>query len=81
MDGGAWRSALISRAGKVMLKIQARLQQYMNWELQMYRLDLEKVEETDQIVNILWIIEKARNSRKMSTSASLTPLKPLCGLQ
>ena len=57
MDRGAWQSALILRADKVMLKIlQARLQQYMNWELQMYKLDLEKAEETDQTANILWII-------------------------
>ena len=35
----------------------------------------------DQIANIHWIIEKARNSRKMSTSASLTVLRPLCGSQ
>ena len=31
----------------------------------------------DQIANILWIIEKQENSRKASTSASLTMLKPL----
>ena len=37
---------LISHASKVMLKIlQARLQQYMNRELQMFKLDLEKAEE------------------------------------
>ena len=31
-----------------MLKIlQARLQQYMNWKLQMFKLDLEKVEEPE----------------------------------
>ena len=38
--------ALILHASKVMLKtLQARLQQYVNWELQMYKLDLEKTEE------------------------------------
>ena len=31
----------------------------------------------DQIASILWIIEKQENSRKASTSASLTMLKPL----
>ena len=31
----------------------------------------------DQIANICWILEKARNSRKTSASASLTTLKPL----
>ena len=41
-------TALISHASKVMLKIlQVRLQQYMNRELQMFKLDLEKVEEPE----------------------------------
>ena len=35
----------------------------------------------DQIANIRWIIEKARESRKASTSALLITLKPLCGSQ
>ena len=40
--------ALILHASKVMFKIlQARLQQYMNCELQMFKLDLEKVEEPE----------------------------------
>ena len=40
--------ALISHASKVMLKIlQARLQQYLNRELQMFKLDLEKAEEPE----------------------------------
>ena len=40
--------ALISHASKVMLKIlQARLQQYVNRELQMFKLDLEKAEEPE----------------------------------
>ena len=40
---------LISHASEVMLKIlQARLQQFVNWELiQMYKVDFEKAEETD----------------------------------
>ena len=38
--------ALISHASKVVLKIlQARLQQYMNCDFQMFKLDLEKAEE------------------------------------
>ena len=38
--------ALISHASKVMLKIlQTRLQQYVNWNFQMFKLDLEKAEE------------------------------------
>ena len=40
--------ALISHAGKMMLKIlQATLQQYMNQELQMYKLSLEKADEAE----------------------------------
>ena len=35
----------------------------------------------DQIANTYWIIEKARELKKKSTSASLTMLKPLCGSQ
>ena len=52
-------------ASKIMLKIlQARLQQYMNF--QMYKLGLEKAEETrDQIANIHWIMEKAREFQKI----------------
>ena len=55
--------ALISHAKKVMLKIlQARPQQYVSHEFQMFKLDLEKAEEPerDQIANIHWIIKKAR---------------------
>ena len=56
--------ALISHAGKVMLKIlQARLQQYMNWEPQDGQADLEKAEEPE-IANIHWIIEKAKELQK-----------------
>ena len=40
--------AIITHTSKVMLKIlQARLQQYVNCELQMFKLDLEKAEETE----------------------------------
>ena len=40
--------ALISHASKVMFKIfQARLQQYVNLELQIYKLDLENAEEPE----------------------------------
>ena len=54
--------ALISDAGKVMLKIlQARLQQYINGELLDVQAGFRKGKETrDQIANISWIIEKAR---------------------
>ena len=40
----------------------------------MFKLDLEKAEESDQIANICWIIEKAREFQK-KTSASLTMKK------
>ena len=62
-----------------MIKIlQARLQQYVNQELPDIQAGFRKGRGTrEQIANIRWIIEKARNSRKTSTSASLTMLKPL----
>ena len=64
---------------KVMLKIlQARLQQYMNCELPDVQAGFRKGRGIrDQIANICWIIEKARESRKTSTFALLTMLKPL----
>ena len=54
--------ALISHASKVMLKIlQARLQQNVNCELPDIQVGFRKVRGTrDQIANICWIIEKAR---------------------
>ena len=54
--------ALISHASKVMLKIlQAGLQQYVNHELPVVQAGFRKGRETrDQIANIHWIIEKAR---------------------
>ena len=69
--------AHISHASKVMLKIlKARLQQYVNQQLPDVKAGLRKERGTrDQIANIHWIIEK-ENSRKTSTSASLTTLKP-----
>ena len=59
-------SALISHAGKVILKIlQARLQQYMNHELPDGQARLRKGRGTrDQIANIRWIIEKAREFQR-----------------
>ena len=75
--------ALISYTSKVMLQIlQARLQQYVNQELPDVRVGFRKGRATrGQIANIHWIIEKQENSRKTSTSASLTMLKSLCGSQ
>ena len=61
-----------------MLKIlQARLQQYKNWELLDVQAGFRKGRGTrDQIANICWIIEKAREFQIKSTSDSLT-LEPL----
>ena len=58
--------ALISHASKVMLKIlQATLQQYVNWELPDVQAGFRNGRGTrDQIANILWIIEKAREFQK-----------------
>ena len=58
--------ALVSHASKVMLKIlQARLQQYMNQELPHVQAGFRKGRGTiDQIANILWITEKAREFQK-----------------
>ena len=57
---------LVSQASKVMLKIlQARLQQYMNRELPDVQAGFSKGRGTrDQIANIHWIMEKAREFQK-----------------
>ena len=62
-----------------MLKIlQARLQQYMNFELPDVQAVFRKGRGTrDQIANISWIIEKAREFQKTSISALLTMPRPL----
>ena len=54
--------ALTSHASKVMLKIlQARLQQYMNCELPEVQAGFRKGRGTiDQIANIDWVFEKAK---------------------
>ena len=58
--------ALISHSSKVMLKIfQARLQQCVSHEHSDVQAGFRKGRETrDQIANICWIIEKARNFQK-----------------
>ena len=60
------RITLISHTSKVMLKIlQARLQQSLNWELSIVQAGFRKGRGTrDQIANIRWIIEKAREFKK-----------------
>ena len=62
-----------------MLKIlHARLQQSMNWEIPVLQAGFRKGREIrDKIANIHWIIEKGRELRKKSASASLTTWKPL----
>ena len=62
-----------------MLKIlQARLQQYMNYEIPDVQAGFKKGRGTrDQIANIRWIIEKQESSSKTSTSALLTASKLL----
>ena len=57
---------LISHASRVMLKIlQARLQQYLNCELPNVQAGFRKGRGArDQIVNICWITEKAREFQK-----------------
>ena len=69
--------ALISHTSKIILKIlQARLQQYVNWEHPDVEAGFRKGRGTrDQIANIYWIIKKQQSSRK--TSALLTMPKPL----
>ena len=71
--------ALISHASKVMLKIlQARLQQYVNPELLMFKLVLEKAEEPEiKLPTSAGSSKKQESSRKTSISASLTMPKPL----
>ena len=58
--------SLISHASKVMLKIlQARLQQYMNCEIPDVQAGFRKGRGArDQITNIRWIVEKAREFQK-----------------
>ena len=84
---GYCTTALISHTSKIMLKIlQTRLQQYMNWEIPDVPAGFRKGRGTRyQTDNISWIIrskEKQENSKRTSTSASLTTLNLcLCGSQ
>ena len=58
--------------------LQARLQQYLNQELPDVQVEFRKGTGTrDQTASIHWIIEKAREFQKTSTSVSLTTQKPL----
>ena len=69
----------IAHVSKVILKIlQARLQQDVNLELPDVQAGFRKGRETrDQIANLHWIIEKAREIQKNIYFALLTMLKPL----
>ena len=71
--------ALILYVSKVLFNIlQVSLQQYMNQSFQIFKAGFRKGRGTrDKIANKRWIIENQENSRKTSTSASLTTLKPL----
>ena len=62
-----------------MLKIlQGRLQQYVNRKLSDVQVGFRKGRGTrDKIANIRWIIKKAGEFQKTSTSALLTMPKPL----
>ena len=56
---------LISHTSKVMLKIlQARLQQYMNFQIDVHAGFRKGRGTRDQIANIRWIIEKGREFQK-----------------
>ena len=70
--------ALISHSSKVMLRIlQARLQLYVNRELQMFKLVLEKVEEPEiKLPTSAGSSKKQESSRKTTISALLTTPKP-----
>ena len=72
----------ISHASKVMINIlQARLQQYVNQELHIFKLDLEKAEEPEiKLPTSAGLSKKQEGSRKTSTSALCQSLW-LCGSQ
>ena len=79
-EGSNYRTiALISHAGKVMLKIlQARLQQYVNREIPDVQAGLEKAEEPDiKLPTSAGSSKKQESSIKTSISAVLTMPKPL----
>ena len=71
--------AHISHASKVMLTVlQARLQQYVTVNFQMFQLDLEKAEEPEiKLSTSIGSSKKQDSSRKTSTSVLLTMPKPL----
>ena len=74
-----WTIALISHAHKVMLKIlQARLQEFVNWELPDVQVRFRKGKGTRVLMaNIYWILAKARGFQENIYFCSFTMLKPL----
>ena len=70
---------LISHASKIILKIfQLGFNSMWTKNFQMYKLNLEKAEEPEiKLPTVAGSWKKQRNSRKTSTSASLTTQKPL----
>ena len=68
-----WTVALISRASEIMLKIlDTRLQHYVNQELTDVQAEFRKGRGTrDQIGNIPWIIEKAREFQENKTKQNI----------
>ena len=75
---GCWEnSASSQKTSKVMLKIlQARIQQYVNWELPDVQPGFRKGRETRDQIAICWIIEKAREFQKNIYFCFIMP-KPL----
>ena len=71
--------AVISHTSKVMLKIlQVRLQQYVNMNFHMFKLDLEKAKEPEiKLPTSVGSLKKPESSRKTSTSVLLTVPKSL----
>ena len=71
--------AAISFSSKVMLKIlQARLQQYVTMNFQMFKLDLEKADKPEIKLPVsVRPLEKQESFRKTSISALLTMPKPV----
>ena len=66
---------LTSHTSKVMLNIlRARLQQYMNHDTPDVQAGFRKGRGTrDQVANICWIIEKAREFQKKTSTLLITP--------
>ena len=71
--------ALISQAGKVMLKFfQARLQQYVNMNFQMFKLDLEKAEEPE--IKLPTSVVSSKKQEQVATILDSTALVNIYGV-